>query len=266
MENNSFIHPNAKIGADVQIGPFCYISENVEIGDGCQIGPHATIYDYVKIGKNCKVFPGAVIGAIPQDMKFHGEVTYVEIGDNVTIRECATVNRGTQASGKGITRIGNNSLIMSYVHVAHDCVVGNNCILVSFVGLAGETEVDDYAIIGGSSAVHQFSKIGKHAMLSGGSMVAKDVPPYALAGKRPLSYVGINIVGLRRRNFTVEQIERIRNIYRVIYDSDLNVSDACRKVESEFPESEEKRTILDFIASSKRGIIRRNPTVIADED
>ena len=199
-------------------------------------------------------------------MKFHGEITYVEIGDNVTIRECATINRGTEASGKGITKIGNNTLVMSYVHVAHDCVVGNNCILVSFVGLAGETDVDDYAIIGGSSAAHQFSKIGKHAMLSGGSMVGKDVPPYALAGKRPLSYVGINIVGLRRRGFSVEQIERIRDIYRVIYDSDLNVSDACRKVEAEFEESEEKRTILDFIASSKRGIIKRNPTVIADED
>lgn len=266
MENNSYIHPNAKIGANVEIGPFCYIAENVEIGDGCKIGPHVTIYDYVKMGSNCKVFPGAVIGAIPQDMKFHGEVTYVEIGNNVTIRECATINRGTEASGKGVTKVGDNTLVMSYVHIAHDCVVGRNCILVSFVGLAGETDVEDWAIIGGSSAVHQFSKIGQHAMLSGGSMVGKDVPPYALAGKRPLSYVGVNVIGLRRRGFSSEQIERIRDIYRVIYDSDMNVSDACRKVEETFEQTPEKRAILDFIASSKRGIIKRNPNVIADED
>lgn len=254
----SCVHPNAKLGANVKIEPFCYISEHVEIGEGSWIGPNVTIYDYVKIGKNCRIFPGAVIGAIPQDLKFKDEISYVEIGDNVTIRECATINRGTAASGKAITKVGNNTLVMSYVHIAHDCVIGNNCILVSYVGLAGETEVDDFAIIGGSSAAHQFTKIGKHAMLSGGSMIGKDVPPYALAGKRPLAFSGINIVGLRRRGFTVEQIERIRDIYRVIYQSGLNVTDACKKVEAEFPESVEKRDILDFIAASKRGIIRCN--------
>lgn len=258
--NNSVVHPNAKIGKNVTIEPFCYIAENVEIGDGCHIGPNVTIYDYVKIGKNCNIFPGAVIGAIPQDLKFQGEVTYVEIGDNVTIRECATINRGTAASGKYKTIIKNNVLIMSYVHVAHDCVIGNNVILVSYVGLAGETNVDDYAIIGGNSSAHQFSKIGCHAMLSGGSLIGKDVPPYAMAGKRPLSFFGVNIVGLRRRGFTSEQIERIRDIYRVIYQSDLNVSDACRKVEAEMPDSEEKRIILDFIAESKRGIIKYSPS------
>lgn len=258
--NNSVVHPNAKIGKNVTIEPFCYIAENVEIGDGCHIGPNVTIYDYVKIGKNCNIFPGAVIGAIPQDLKFQGEVTYVEIGDNVTIRECATINRGTAASGKYKTIIKNNVLVMSYVHVAHDCVIGNNVILVSYVGLAGETNVDDYAIIGGNSSAHQFSKIGCHAMLSGGSLIGKDVPPYAMAGKRPLSFFGVNIVGLRRRGFTSEQIERIRDIYRVIYQSDLNVSDACRKVEAEMPDSEEKRIILDFIAESKRGIIKYSPS------
>ncbi len=258
--NNSVVHPNAKIGKNVTIEPFCYIAENVEIGDGCHIGPNVTIYDYVKIGKNCNIFPGAVIGAIPQDLKFQGEVTYVEIGDNVTIRECATINRGTAASGKYKTIIKNNVLVMSYVHVAHDCVIGNNVILVSYVGLAGETNVDDFAIIGGNSAAHQFTKIGCHAMLSGGSLIGKDVPPYAMAGKRPLSFFGINIVGLRRRGFTSEQIERIRDIYRVIYQSNLNVSDACKKVEAEMPDSEEKRIILDFINESKRGIIKYSPS------
>lgn len=262
---NSIVHPKAKIAAGVKIEPFCYIAEHVEIGEGSWIGPNVTIYDYVKIGKNCRIFPGAVIGAVPQDLKFNNEVTYVEIGDNVTIRECATVNRGTAASGKGKTVIGNNTLVMSYVHVAHDCVVGNNCILVSYVGLAGETDVDDFAIIGGHSAAHQFSKVGTHAMLSGGSLIGKDVPPYTLAGKRPLSYAGINIVGLRRRGFTVEQIDRIRDIYRMIYQSGLNVSEACKKVETEFPESVEKRTILDFIAASKRGIIKYNPYAEAEE-
>lgn len=261
----AMVHPNAKIGTNVTISPFCTIAENVEIGEGSWIGPNVTIFDYVKIGKNCKVFPGAVIGAIPQDLKFAGEVSYVEIGDNVTIRECATVNRGTGASGKFKTIIKDNAFIMSYVHVAHDCVVGENVILVSYVGLAGETEVDDFAIIGGNSAAHQFSKIGMHAMLSGGSLIGKDVPPYALAGRRPLSYAGINIVGLRRRGFSNEQIEHIKEIYRVIYQSGLNVSDACKKIETEFPETTEKRVILDFIAASKRGIIRYNPNAIGDE-
>ncbi len=253
---HKFVHPNAKIGDNVKIDHFSYVAENVEIGDGTWIGPNVTILDYVKIGKNCKIFPGAVIGAVPQDLKFAGEISYVEIGDNTTIRECATVNRGTAASGKSKTVIGSNCMVMSYVHVAHDCHIGNNVILVSYVGLAGETDVDDWAIIGGHSAAHQFSKVGAHAMLSGGSMIGKDVPPYVLAGHRPLAYAGINIVGLRRRGFSAEQIESIREMYRVIYQSGLNISDACSKVEEEFPESVEKQTILTFIKSSKRGIIK----------
>ena len=256
---NSIVHPNAKIGANVTIGAFTTIAENVEIGEGSWIGSNVTIFDYVKIGKNCKVFPGAVIGAIPQDLKFHGEITYVEIGDNCTIRECATVNRGTAASGKALTKIGNNTLVMSYAHVAHDCTVGNNCILVSYVGLAGETDVDGWAIIGGGSLAHQFTKIGAHAMIAGNSAIGKDVPPYVIAGHSPLSYFGLNIVGLHRRGFTSEQSTTIKEIYNVIYHSNLNVSDACKNVEIEFPESVEKRTILDFIAKSKRGIIRFNP-------
>lgn len=262
---SAVVHPNAKLGENVVVHPFTYIAENVEIGDNCEVGPNATIYEYVKMGKNCKVFPGAVVGAIPQDLKFSDEVSYVEIGDNVTIRECATINRGTAASGKSKTVIGNNVLIMSYAHVAHDCVVGNNCILVSHVGIAGETNVDDWAIVGGGALAHQFSNIGMHAMVGGGSRIAKDVPPYVMAGKQPLSYCGLNIVGLRRRGFTVEQIERIKSIYHVIYQSGLNVSDACKKVEAEFEESAEKRTILDFIERSKRGIIKVNLSAIGDE-
>ena len=208
------------------------------------------------MGKNCCVFPGAVVGAVPQDLKFDGEVTYVEIGDNVNIRECATINRGTKASGRSVTKIGSNVLIMSYAHVAHDCTVGNNCILVSYVGIAGETDVEDWATIGGSTVAHQFSKIGKHAFVGGGSKINKDVPPYVLCGREPLSYAGVNIVGLRRRGFSSEQIYAIKDMYDIIYNSGMNVSDALAKIESGFPQSEERDTILNFIRGSKRGIIR----------
>mgnify|MGYP002623768269 CR=1 FL=1 len=250
------VSPEAKIGDNVEIGPYAFVDSDVEIGDGCKILPHATIFRYVKIGKNCEIFPGAVIGAIPQDLKFEGEVTYVEIGDNVTIRECATINRGTKASGKGVTRVGSNTLIMSYAHVAHDCNVGSHCILVSYVGIAGETDVDDWAILGGGVKAHQFSKVGCHAMVGGGSKINKDIPPYVLCGRDPLIYAGVNIVGLRRRGFTPETIRNIKDIYDTIYFQGLNISDGCTRVEAGFPPSEERDTILNFIRSSKRGIIR----------
>jgi len=252
------VHPNAKIGENVEIGPYAYVDEFVEIGDGTKILPHATIFNYVKIGKNCQVFPGAVIGAIPQDLKFDGEVTYVEIGDRVNIRECATINRGTKASGKGVTRIGSDTLLMSYTHVAHDCTVGNHCILVSYVGIAGETDVDDWAILGGGTVAHQFSKIGTHAMIGGGSKINKDIPPYVLCGREPLVYAGVNIVGLRRRGFTGDQIRMIKDIYDIIYFGGMNVTDALDKVEAGFPECPERDTILNFIRGSKRGIIKGN--------
>ena len=250
------VHPNAKLGENVEVGPYAYIEEHVEIGDGSKILPHATIFNYVKMGKNCTVFPGAVVGAVPQDLKFEGEETYVEIGDNVNIRECATINRGTKASGRGVTKIGNNCLLMSYVHVAHDCIVGNNCILVSYVGIAGETDVDDWAIIGGSTVAHQFSRIGKHAMVGGGSKINKDVPPFVLCGREPLSYAGVNIVGLRRRGFSSDQIRSIKDMYDIIYNSGLNTTDACARIEAEYPQTEERDTILAFIRGSKRGIIK----------
>ena len=252
------VHPGAKLGDNIEVGPYAYIDDNVEIGDGCHIYPHATILPYTRMGKDCNVFPGAVIGAVPQDLKFDGEITYVEIGDRVNIRECATINRGTKASGKGVTRVGNDVLLMSYTHVAHDCTVGNHCILVSYVGIAGETDVDDWAILGGGTVAHQFSKIGKHAMVGGGSKINKDVPPYALCGHTPLSYVGVNLVGLRRRGFTSDQIRTIKDIYDLLYYSGMNISDACEKIEAGFPPSEEKDEILAFVRNSKRGIIKAN--------
>ena len=250
------VSPKAILGDNIEIGPFAFVDDDVEIGDGCKIFPHATIFQYVKMGKNCQIYPGAVVGAVPQDLKFEGEVTSVEIGDNVTIRECATINRGTKASGKYVTKVGNDTLIMSYSHVAHDCVIGNHCILVSYVGLAGETVVDDWAIIGGGSKAHQFSKVGCHAMVGGMARINKDVPPYALCGHEPLSYVGVNIVGLRRRGFSSDTIRSIKDIYDMIYYAGLNISDGCAKVEAGFPQSEERDTILEFIRSSKRGIVR----------
>ena len=250
------VSPKAILGDNIEIGPFAFVDDDVEIGDGCKIFPHATVFRYVKMGKNCQIYPGAVVGAVPQDLKFEGEVTSVELGDNVTVRECATINRGTKASGKYLTKVGNDTLIMSYSHIAHDCVIGDHCILVSYVGLAGETVVDDWAIIGGGSKAHQFSKIGCHAMVGGMSRINKDVPPYALCGHEPISYVGVNIVGLRRRGFSSDAIRSIKDIYDTIYYAGLNISDGCAKVEAGFPQSEERDTILEFIRSSKRGIIR----------
>ena len=250
------VHPGARLADDVEVGPYAFIDDNVEIGPGCKILPHATIFSYVKMGRDCNVFPGAVVGAIPQDLKFDGEVTWVEIGDRVNIRECATINRGTRASGKGVTRIGSDTLIMSYVHVAHDCCVGNHCILVSYVGIAGETDVDDWAIIGGGTKVHQFTKIGTHAMVGGGTAVNKDIPPYSICGRVPICYAGVNLVGLRRRGFDSDAIRTIKDIYDVLYYQGYNFTDAIARVREGFPESVERDTILNFVERSKRGIVR----------
>ena len=250
------VSPKAVLGDNIEIGPYAFIDDDVKIGDGCKILPHATIFKYVTMGSNCTVYPGAVVGAEPQDLKFDGEVTYVEIGDNVTIRECATINRGTKASGKGVTKVGSNTLIMSYVHIAHDCNVGSHCILVSYVGIAGETEIGDWAILGGGAKAHQFSRIGAHAMIGGMSRINKDIPPYVLCGREPISYCGVNIVGLRRRGFDSDVIRNIKDIYETIYFDGFNISDGCARVEAGFPQSPERDYILDFIRSSKRGIIK----------
>lgn len=250
------VSPNAKLGENTEVGPYAYIADNVILGDNCKILPHANIFPYVKMGDNCTVYPGAVVGAEPQDLKFDGEVSWVEIGDRVTIRECATINRGTAASGKAVTKVGSDTLIMSYVHIAHDCTIGSHCILVSYVGLAGETDVDDWAILGGGAKAHQFSHIGTHAMVGGMVTINKDIPPYALVGKSPAVFAGINIVGLRRRGFSTDVIRNIKDIYDTIYFEGLNVSDGIAKIQSGFPKSEERDIIIDFIRSSKRGIIR----------
>ncbi len=254
VQEMSFIHPEAKIGANVEIGPFVYIDKNVEIGDGCLIMAHATILSGARIGKNVRVFPNAVISAIPQDLKFRGEETTAVVGDNTTVRECVTINRGT--ASKGTTIVGSNCLLMAYSHIAHDCKLGNNIIIGNASQIAGEVVIDDWAILSGGILVHQFSRIGAHVIVQGGSRVGKDVPPYVTAGRDPLNYVGLNIVGLRRRGFTSEQIDRIQSIYRYVYQSDLNTTQAIEKIISDVEDSDEKSLIVDFIKSSQRGIIR----------
>jgi UDP-N-acetylglucosamine acyltransferase len=250
----AYVHPEANIADNVVIEPFVSIDKDVIIGEGTRIGSSVTIMPGVRIGKNCRIFPGAVIGAQPQDLKFRGEYSTVEIGDNTTIREFVTVNRGTAAKGK--TVVGSNCLLMAYVHVAHDCVVGNNVILVNNTQLAGEVIVDDYAILAGMVAVHQFVHVGSHVMIAGGSLVRKDVPPFIKAGREPLSYVGINSIGLRRRNFSNEKIREVQEIYRYIYQKGLNISQAVEIIEAEMPASTERDEVLLFIKDSKRGIIR----------
>jgi UDP-N-acetylglucosamine acyltransferase len=248
------ISPDAKIAENVVIEPFATVHGNVEIEEGCWIGPNAVIMEGSRIGKNCKIFPGAVIAGIPQDLKFKGEETTVEIGENTVVREYVTINRGTAAKGKTI--IGKNCLLMSYVHVAHDCIVANNCILGSYAGIAGEVEVDEFAIISPGSLVHQFVRIGKHIMIQGGSKVPKDVPPYIMAGREPICFMGLNSVGLKRRKFQPGKIGEIQEMYRYIYQKSLNVTQALEKINEDFEDSPEKQTIIDFIKGSKRGIIR----------
>lgn len=250
----TWIHPDAKIDKDVEIGPFTSIAGNVIIGDGTWIGPNVTIMDGAKIGKNCKIFPGAVVSAIPQDMKFQGEESTAEIGDNTIIRECVTINRGTKASYK--TVIGKNCVLMAYVHIAHDCVIGDFCVLVNNVGLAGEVKIHDWAILGGGTLVHQFVHIGTHAMIGGGSKVRLDVPPYIKVDREPLSYVGINSIGLRRRKFSNEKINEIKEIYRTIYLRNLNNAQAIDLIKKTFPPSIERDNIVTFITDSERGIIK----------
>lgn len=250
----AYIHPAAKIAPSVVIDPFVTIDQNVEIGEGTRILSGATILEGSRIGKNCTIFPNAVVGAIPQDLKFRGEDTLAIVGDNTVLRECVTVNRGTAAKGK--TVVGSNSLIMAYCHVAHDCVVGDHVIISNATQLAGEVVVDDYAVIGGGTMVHQFCHLGAHVMIQGGALINKDIPPFVKAAREPIAYTGINSVGLRRRDFTNEQIRDIQEIYRYIYMSNLNVSDAVERIEAELPATKERDEIVQFIRNSRRGIIR----------
>jgi len=250
----SYIHSDAKIAQNVVVDPFSTIGKNVVIEEGTWIGSNVTIMEGARIGKNCKIFPGAVISAIPQDLKFNGEKTTVEIGKNTTIRECVTVNRGTADKRK--TVIGNNCLIMAYSHIAHDCQIGNNCIFANGSTLAGHITVGNHVTLSGMVAIQQFCNIGSHVYISGGSLVRKDVPPYVKAAREPLSYVGINSVGLRRRNFTSEKISEIQKIYRWLFQENLNVSQAIKIIEIEESVTNERDEILQFISNSKKGIMR----------
>ncbi len=252
--SQNYIHPDAKIGKDVTVEPFAYIAADVEIGDGTWVGPNATILDGARIGKNCQIFPGAVISAVPQDLKYQGEITTVEIGDNTIIRECVTINKGTTDRHK--TTVGNNCLLMAYVHLGHDVSVGNNCILANSANIAGHVRIEDFAILEGIVAVQQFISIGAHSFVAGGSLVRKNVPPFVKAAREPLSYVGVNSIGLRRRGFSNEAIGQIEDIYRTLYVKGKNVSTSLDIISLEAPESPEKTLILDFIRNSEKGIIR----------
>jgi len=250
----SYVHPDAKVADNVVIEPFVTIDKDVQIGKGTWIGSNVTIMSGARIGENCKIFPGAVIAAVPQDLKFKGEKTTVIIGDNTTIRECVTINRGTVAKGK--TVVGDNCLLMAYVHIAHDVTLGNNVILANSVQVAGEVIIEDWAIVGGVSAIHQFVRIGTHTMLSGGSFVGKDVPPFVKAGRMPVSYVGINSIGLRRRGFSNEKINELQEVYRFLYQKGLNNKKAIERIEAEMPASKERDEIILFFNSSQRGTMK----------
>lgn len=250
----AYVHPGAKIAKNVVIEPFTTIHNNVIIGEGTWIGSNVTIMEGARIGKNCSIFPGSVISAVPQDKKFNDEETTTEIGDNTTIRECVTINRGT--SDRMRTVIGKNCWIMAYCHIAHDCIVGDNCIFSNNSTLAGHVNVGDYAILAGMSAVQQYCSIGSHAFVTGGSLVRKDVPPFVKAGREPLSYVGINSIGLRRRGFTTEKIREIQDIFRILYQKNYNNSQAVSIIEAEMQASSERDEILEFIKNSQRGIMK----------
>ncbi|MCG1036581.1 acyl-ACP--UDP-N-acetylglucosamine O-acyltransferase [Polaribacter sargassicola] len=250
----AYVHPQAKVARNVVIEPFTTIHSNVVIGSGTWIGSNVTIMEGARIGENCRIFPGAVISAIPQDLKYNDEETTVEIGNNVTIRECVTINRGT--SDKMKTKIGDNCLIMAYCHIAHDTIVGNNCIFSNNTTLAGHVTIGDNVVLAGMVAIHQFASVGNHAFVTGGSLVRKDVPPYVKAAREPLSYVGINSVGLRRRGFTPEKIREIQNIYRILFQKNYNNSQAIDIIEAEMEATPERDEIVQFIKDSHRGIMK----------
>ena len=250
----AYVHPGAKIAKNVVIEPFTTIHNNVIIGEGTWIGSNVTIMEGARIGKNCNIFPGCVISAIPQDLKFQDEETIVKIGDNSTLREYVTINRGTVDRGK--TVVGKNCLIMAYCHIAHDCIVGDNCIFSNNSTLAGHVTVGNHVILAGMTAVHQFCTIGQHAFITGGSLVRKDVPPFVKGAREPMSYVGINSIGLRRRGFKSEKIREIQNIYRTLFQKGFKNTQAVQLIEADMEATTERDEILQFIKNSKRGIMK----------
>ncbi|MGK9367697.1 acyl-ACP--UDP-N-acetylglucosamine O-acyltransferase [Melioribacter sp. Ez-97] len=251
----AIVSPKAKIGSNVSVGPFAVIEDDVVIGDDSIIGQNACIYNGARIGDRVKIFQGASVSNLPQDLKYNGEETYLFIGDDTVVREFATLHKGTTATGK--TVIGQNCLLMAYTHVAHDCIIGNKVICSNGVQIAGHVTIEDNVIIGGLSAVHQFGKIGQHAMVGGGSMVNMDVPPYVMTSGYPARYMGLNIVGLRRRNFSNDSINAIKEAYRILYLSGLTFRNALDKLKSEFQSNEFVESIVKFIETSERGILRR---------
>jgi UDP-N-acetylglucosamine acyltransferase len=248
------VSSKAQLGKNVTIDSFSTVFDDVIIGDGTHIHPNVTLYPGTRIGQNCEVFPGAVIGVIPQDLKFDGEYTTVEIGDNTKIRECVTIHRGTK--DKMCTRIGSNCLLMTYVHVAHDCQIGNNVILASYTGVSGHVVIDDYAILEGKVAVQQFVHIGAHTFIGGASLVRKNVPPFIKAAREPLTYAGVNSVGLRRRGMSDEDVREVEDIYRVIYVQNNNVTKGIEAVIDSMPISKLRTQIIDFIRNSEKGVIK----------
>ncbi|MCI5627818.1 MAG: acyl-ACP--UDP-N-acetylglucosamine O-acyltransferase [Porphyromonadaceae bacterium] len=248
------ISPEARIGNNVQIDSFTRIHDDVEIGDNCVIHSNVTIFPGARIGDGVTLFPGAVIAGVPQDLKFRGEKTYAYIGNGTSIHECATVNRGTASTGKTI--VGENCLIMAYCHVAHDCVLGNRVIMSNASQIAGEVHIDDAAVIGGGSLIHQFCHLGRNIMLQGGALVNKDIPPFVKAAREPISYVGLNTIGMHRNGFSDEDIAAIAEVYRYLYLSDLNVTNAVKQILEKVPQSPFRDEIVDFVNNSQRGVIR----------
>ena len=257
------VHPGAKLGNNITIEPFAVVHDNVAIGDNSIIMSHAVLMPFTRIGKNCNIFPSAVIGAIPQDLKFAGEESTVEIGDGTTIREFVTVNRGTKDKWK--TVIGSHSLLMAYAHVAHDCSIGNHVILANGVQLAGHVEIGDFAILGGLSGAHQFTRIGAHTYIAGHSIIRKDVPPYIKAAREPMCYMGLNIVGLHRRKFLPGQIDELSKIYHLLFAGNHGTSNAVKLINEQVSDGELKNEVLQFVQDSKIGIIKRYAKNGADE-
>ena len=250
----AYVHPEARLAAGVTVEPFTTIAGDVEIGEGSWIGPNVTIMAGARIGAHCQVFPGAVVGAVPQDLKFAGEPTIAQIGDYTVLRECVTVNRGTVDRGR--TVVGAHCLLQAYVHVAHDCLIGHHVIISNAVQIAGHVTVDDWAILGGTSAIHQFVHIGAHAFVGGGSLVRKDVPPFVKAAREPLTYAGVNSVGLRRRGFSDEQVNEIHDMYRLLFLGGMNTQESLLRIEQEIKPSVERDLAVAFVREASRGIIK----------
>ena len=248
------VSTEATIGENVIVEPFSTIYEDVVIGARTKIHPNVSIYPGTRIGEDCEIFPGAVIGVIPQDLKFEGEYTTVEIGNNTVIRECVTIHRGTKDKWK--TSIGDNCLLMTYVHIAHDCQIGNNVILASYVGLSGHVVIDDFAILEGTVVAQQFVHIGSHTFIGGASLVRKDIPPFIKAAREPLTFIGVNAVGLRRRGYKDEQVKEIEDIYRMLYIQNNNISKGIEAIKENMADTAIRKLILDFVEDSDKGIIR----------